>query len=249
VSPEDAEDPQGSYARTYAFRTVYAHDTNFFFDPVTEKPLLFVAYAYDGMKVLDISQPNNPVLIGRWLPTQDTAHKHYTHSVTAERMDSGELIIVVGAETFEEENQDIPSPVWILDGTSMVAADAPLSEDGAAEPDYLSDWVNPDNAPAGDLTNSVHFFRQQDGLLYLSHYHGGVWVIDLRDDAARARPEHVAYIMPITQTPTFAPEDCCIGFPLAGAPMVFDVEVDSNGIVYAADIIQGVSAIRIDLDE
>lgn len=245
----DPTDPGNQYFTSYALRSVYAHDTNFYYDPVTEKPLLLVAYAYDGMKVLDLSNPQFPTMIGRWLPPQDTAHKHYTHSVNAERMETGELIIVVGTETFEEENQQLPSPVWILDGTAMVAADAQIDESGFAEPEYLGTWTNPDNAPAGELTSSVHFFRQQDGLLYLSHYHGGVWVIDLRTDADRVRPEHVAYIMPITRNTVVPPEDCCVGFPLAAVPMVFDVAVDRNGVVYAADIIQGVSSIAIELDE
>ncbi len=244
----DPQDPD-TYFASYALRSVYAHDTNFYHDPVTDRPLLLVAYAYDGMKILDITNPQSPQLIGRWLPPQDTEHRHYTHSVNAERLDTGEFVIVVGTETFEEENQDLPSPIWVLDGTAMLLEDAPLTEEGVPQPEYLSTWSNPGGAPSGELTNSVHFFRQQDGLLYLSHYHGGIWVIDLRTEADRVRPEHIAYIMPIHDDPLLAPEDCCINFPLAAVPMVFDVAVDANGIVYGADIIQGVSAIRINLDE
>ncbi len=236
-----ASDPT-AYPTTYALRTVYAHDTNFYNDPVTDTPLLLVAYAYDGMKVLDISNPSLPILIGRFLPPEDgTGHKHYTHSVTAERLETGELIIVVGSETFEEENQQIASPIWILDGTAMMQQDLPMQN----QLEHLSTWRNPSRAPAGALGMSVHFFRQQDGLLYLSHYHGGIWGIDLRTEEDRNRPEHFAYIMPVPEDPVTPPEWCCIGFDLDAVPMVFDVAVDDRGFVYGADIIQGVSSIRM----
>ncbi len=237
----NSNDPT-AYASRYALRTVYAHDMNFYEDPLTGTPLLLVAYAYDGLKILDISNPSVPVMLGRFLPPEDgTGHKHYTHSVTAERLETGELIIVAGSETFEEENQQIASPIWILDATAMMEGQ-PMEN----PPEHLSTWRNPSRAPAGALGLSVHFFRQQDGLLYLSHYHGGVWGIDLRTEADRNRPAHFAYIMPLGDDPVFAPDWCCLGWDLDGAPMVFDVAVDAQGTVYAADIVQGVSSIRME---
>lgn len=231
-----------AYASTYALRSVYAHDMNFYNDPLTGTPLLLVAYAYDGMKILDLSNPTLPVMIGRFLPPEDgTGHKHYTHSVTAERLETGELIVVVGSETFEDENQNIASPIWILDATATLEG-APMQN----PPMHVSTWRNPSNAPAGALGLSVHFFRQQDGLLYLSHYHGGVWGIDLRTQEDRNRPEAFAYIMPIGSNPVTPPDWCCLGWDLDGAPMVFDVAVARDGTVFAADIVQGVSSIRMD---
>lgn len=239
----DPANPGGGigYGQTYLLRTLYGHDMTFYEDPDTGVPLLLVAYAYDGLKILDLSEPGVPVPVARFLPPADTSHKHYTHSVTAERSPDGRLIVVAGSETFEPENQQIASPIWVLDATDAVANDEPLDEPG-----LLSTWRNPSAAPAEDLTQSVHFFRQQDGLLYLSHYHAGVWGIDLRDDAARRDPQVFAYILPAPVEPVIPPEDCCIGFPLAGVPMVFDVAVHADGTVFAADIIQGVSSIRFD---
>ncbi|MEA3166382.1 MAG: hypothetical protein QOJ26_1254 [Thermoplasmata archaeon] len=225
-------------AQTYAFRAVYGHDMTFFDDPVTGKPILFVAYAYDGFKAVDLTVPSAPTLLFRWLPPADTAHKHYTHSVEAARLESGQLLIVVGAETFETENQGIASPIWILDGTAA-ATGVPL----ATEPIHVSTWRNPGGAAAGNLGLSVHFFRLEDGLLYLSHYHGGIWGVDLRTPEAQANPSAFGYIMPLPPNAIAPPEDCCIGFDLDGAPMVFDLEV-KDGVVYGADIIQGVTASR-----
>ncbi len=226
--------------QTYAVRAVYGHDMNFYADPVTGTPLLLVAYAYDGAKILDISQPSAPVLLGRFMPPADSSHKHYTHSITAERVDSGELIVVVGSETFEPNNQPIASPIWILDATATVAA-APMT----APPMHLGTWRNPGETAAGNLGLSVHFFRQEAGFVYISHYHGGVWAVDLRTPEARAAPEAFGYIMPLPEGAITPPEDCCIGFDLDGAPMVFDVAV-RDGVVYAADIIQGVTSSRFE---
>ena len=228
-------------AETYAFRAAYGHDMTFFQDPVTGKPLLFVAYAYEGLKVLDMSNPSVPVLLARWMPPADSSEKAYTHSVAAERLPSGELLVVVGAETFEPPNQGVASPLWMLDATAAVAG-TPL----AVAPTHLSTWRNPGGAAAGNLGLSVHFFRLQDGLLFTSHYHGGVWGIDLRTLAAQKDPEAFGYIMPVPPGAIAPPEECCIGFDLGGVPMVFDVVVQGD-VVYAADIIQGVTASRFEL--
>ncbi len=230
---------QGTGAgQTYALRALYGHDMTFFDDPVTGKPLLLVAYAYDGFKIVDLSQPSLPVTVARWLPPSDSSERPYTHSVAAERLPSGQLLVVVGAETFEPPNQGVASPLWVLDATDAVAG-PPL----ASEPVYLSTWRNPGGAAAGNLGLSVHFFRLQEGVLYVSHYHGGVWAIDLRTPGAQAAPPVLGYLMPIPPNAIEPPKDCCIGFDLDGAPMVFDVEAKGE-TVYAADIIQGVTAMR-----
>ncbi|HJQ93305.1 MAG TPA: hypothetical protein VJ874_03350 [Candidatus Thermoplasmatota archaeon] len=225
-------------AQTYALRALYGHDMTFFQDPVTGKPLLFVAYAYEGFKAVDLTVPSAPVLLFRWQAPADTSHKHYVHSVEASRLDSGQLLLVVGSETFEPENQGIASPIWILDGTAAVLA-PPLT----VEPTHVSTWRNPGGATAGSLGLSVHFFRLEDGLLYLSHYHGGIWGVDLRTPEAQADPQHFGYIMPVPPDAVRPPQDCCIGFDLNGTPMVFDVEVH-DGVAYGADIIQGLTATR-----
>ncbi len=233
----DPSDPQNGYARTYAIRTLYGHDMNFYLDPDTGIPLLLVAYAYDGLKILDISQPSAPLLLANWMPPADSEHKHYTHSVTAERTSDGRLIIVAGSETFEDQNNHIASPIWILDATEVLL-------DDLAEPEHLSTWRNPSDAPAGRLGLSVHFFRQQDGMIYLSHYHGGVWAIDISTPELRKAPRNAGYIMPVPEHPTPVPEECCIGWDLDGAPMIFDVEVSADGTVFAADLVQGLSSLQ-----
>lgn len=239
LNTDDGADA-AAVAQTYALRSLYGHDMSVYHDPITTKTFLLVAYAYDGLKILDLTIPSLPVLQARWMPPPDTAHKHYTHSVQAERGADGRLIVVVGSETFEPANQNIASPVWILDATAAVDDPVPLR----TEPSHLSTWRNPGNAPAGNLGISVHFFRIVEGILYISHYHGGVWAVDLRTEAARATPEAFGYMMPVGPGAIRAPEGCCIGFSLDGVPMVFDVAAQPGGTVFAADLTQGVSRIQ-----
>lgn len=240
---DDPSNPTGTTSFRYAYHTVYAHDVWFYHDPVTAKDLLLVAYAFDGVKVLDVSNPQFPILQASWVPDSDLGINHYVHAFTAERLETGEFILVAGTEAAYEEHTKVPSPLWVLDGTAMVAAQ-PMQ----VEMELLSEWTNPDATPAGGLTNSMHWHRQQDGLLYVSHYHGGIWVIDLRTATDRAVPEHIGYIMPLPASAMDSPEWCCLGTE-AGAPMVFDVDVDSDGNIYGADIIQGVTSMRLTLTE
>jgi hypothetical protein len=225
-----------AYMQTFMVRSLFAHDMNFYMD--NGRPLLMVAYAYDGAKILDLTVPSAPLLQARWMPPAVDGVKHYTHSMTAERVD-GRLIVVVGSETFEDELNHIASPIWILDATGAVAG-TPL----ATAPEHLATWGNPSDAPAGRLGLSVHFFRQLDGFLYLSHYHGGVWAFDLTTDESRREMTAIGFIMPIPEEPAIPFAECCIGWDLSGVPMVFDVAVDADHNVYAADIIQGVSSLR-----
>jgi hypothetical protein len=230
-----------TYPLTYALRSLYGHDMTLYNDPDTGKALLMVAYAYDGFKIVDVTRPTAPILQASWMPPPDSTHRHYTHSVAAERGDDGRLLIVVGSETFEEQNQGFGSPLWILDGTDAVTA-AP----NTAVPEHLGTWRNPGDIPAGRLGLSIHFFRVQDGLIYLSHYHGGVWGIDARSPEARADPQHFAYHLAVPDDAVQPPEDCCIGWDLGRIPMVFDVEVDAQGNVYAADLMQGLVVVAME---
>ncbi|HWH31855.1 MAG TPA: hypothetical protein VNU01_04220, partial [Egibacteraceae bacterium] len=229
--------------QTYVLRSLYGHDMDFYLDAVTGKPLLLVAYAYDGAKILDLSVPSAPVLQARWRPPPAADHAHYTHSAVAERSSDGRLLWVVGSETFEQENQGIASPIWILDATDAVAA-PPL----AAAPEHLATWRNPGGSPAGHLGSSVHFFRLQQGLLYLSHYHGGIWAFDLRDSGAWRDVRAFGHILPVGPDPVAPPEGCCINYDLGRVPMVFDVEAGAEpGVAYGADLVQGLSVVRFDV--
>ncbi len=224
-------DNEGDYV-SWGLRAVYAHDMRAVHDPELG-PLLYIAYAYQGLHVLDINAPEAPQLLTTWVPQGDGA-PWYTHTVEAAWIDD-RRVVVVGSEVFEDRHLDTPSPIWVLDLTDMDAPD-PLR----------STWVNPAGAGADELLFSAHFFRIEDGYVHLSHYHGGVWVLDITTQERQADPAIVGAILPHEET-GFRPdaEDCCLGWNLAGIPVVMDA-VAKDGVTFAADLQTGLYALQAD---
>ncbi|HLE95807.1 MAG TPA: hypothetical protein VI997_00420, partial [Candidatus Thermoplasmatota archaeon] len=155
--------PDGpSGQQTYLFRDVYGHDAFAWEDPVTKQHLAFVAYAYDGFKIVDLSTPAAPRELSSWVPDGPDSPS-YVHTVTV-RMFGDRRIAAVGAETFENRNRDVPSPVWILDVTDL------------ARPELLATWTNPAGAGSNDLLLSAHDMRFDEACR--STGSGGGWGSD-----------------------------------------------------------------------
>lgn len=226
-----AGSPAGPQERTTELvRQVYGHDMTLVHDGQAGFPVLYVAYAYQGLHILDLSEPSAPQRIAKWVPTGPGA-PYYVHGVETTFID-GERVTVVGSEVFENRNVDVPSPVWILDTTDL------------ARPDHVGTWTNPGGHGSRNLLLSAHFFELADGRVYLSHYHGGVWVLDISTPEARAAPAAVGYYMPVENNGYRPPEDCCGAFDLAGIPMTFDVTV-VDGTVWAADWFTGLHGVEL----
>lgn len=210
-------------------RDIYGHDTWVTEDPITGQTLLYFAYSYEGVRVLDVSTPSAPTIVASWVP-QDEYAPHYIHDVRAFVNADDRRIMVVEAETFEDRHIDVASPLWIVDVTDF---DNPVE---------LFRWTNPGGHGSDNLGLSTHFFRFLGEHLVLSHYHGGVWILDLAD------PENVtvdAYYMPVAETGYDAAVSP-LQWNLDMIPMTFDVEVDARGYVYAADLSTGLYSLRWD---
>ena len=218
------EDPTDTTKLT---RSVYGHDTTVVKDEATGATLLYFAYAYQGIRVLDISNPSMPSEVGRWTPEPDNG-THYVHAVKPYWLGERRLM-VVEAETFEDGHVDTASPIWVVDVTDFEA------------PEVLYEWTNPGGHGSDRLLFSTHFFEIFEERVYMAHYHGGVWVLDV------SVPEDVrvdGYYMPAQDTGYTPGPDCCIGWNLGAMPMTFDVKVDSRGFVHAADLATGYYALE-----
>jgi hypothetical protein len=213
-------------------RSVYGHDTFVMKDPKLDKTLLYFAYAYQGVVVLDISNPSVPVELGRWTPQGDNG-AHYVHAAKAFVRPDGKRILVVEAETFEDNHIETPSPFWIVDASNF------------ASMKLLAKWVNPGGHGADRLFLSTHFFEVRDDHVFLSHYHGGVWVLNITNPQT---PTVAGYYQPHADTGYTPAANCCIGWNLAGIPMTFDVKLDSRGYVWAADYATGLYGLRWSMD-
>ncbi|MGQ0536077.1 MAG: LVIVD repeat-containing protein [Methanobacteriota archaeon] len=220
-------DPTPQENVVYARRVVGAHDMTVVEDEELGRVLMYVAYSYDGFKIVDITDPADPQELASWVPDGPGA-PYYVHSAEVTWID-GRRIVVVGSEVFENRNFAVPSPIWVLDASDVAA------------PREVGEWHNPGEHGSASILHSAHFYRIEDAKVYMAHYHAGVWVIDIADPAA---PRHVGYYLPHNDNGYRPEANCCNGLDHAGIPDTFDIEV-RDGIAYAADLHSGLYALRL----
>ncbi len=214
---------------TYAIRDLYGHDLYVEDDPVTGQTLLYVAFAYEGLRIVDVSTPEAPVEVSRWVPGGEGA-PWYVHTIYPTFIND-RRILVIGSEVFENRHVDIPSPVWFVDATDLAA------------PRELTTWTNPAGVGSANLLMSAHDFRIEGTLLYLTHYHGGFFVLDI---AIPEAPVVVAFHLTSVE-PGHRPDSTLErGLDMGGLPLAFDVGV-KDGIAYVADLHTGLHVLRVDV--
>ena len=112
----------------------------------------------------------------------------------------------------------------------------------------MATWTNPAGRAAGSLTFTPHNQQIVGDKIYLSHYHGGVYVLDASAAFAgqRERPRELGFIVPYSEPTrpllgqpvlTGVYERFFTDFPL-GRPEIWDA-VYYKGYVLAADMTGG----------
>ncbi|MDP1849693.1 MAG: hypothetical protein Q8K79_18040 [Solirubrobacteraceae bacterium] len=165
-------------------------------------------------------------------------------------------------------NGDKPGPLWIVDATDFsklgpandkkspeqaLATDAALKK--ASLDALVATWTNPAGRAGGSLTFSPHNQQIVGDRIYLSHYHGGVYVLDASAAFAgkRERPKEVGFIVPHDdRTRPLLGQPTLTGllgrfftdFPL-GRPEVWDM-VHYKGHVLASDMTGGFYSLKYD---
>ena len=165
-------------------------------------------------------------------------------------------------------NGDKPGPLWIVDATDFsklgpandkkspeqaLATDAALKK--ASLDALVATWTNPAGRAGGSLTFSPHNQQIVGDKIYLSHYHGGVYVLDASAAFAgkRERPKELGFIVPHDDRtrPLLgqAPLTGLLGrfftdFPL-GRPEIWDMVVYKDHVL-ASDMTGGFYSLRYD---
>lgn len=165
-------------------------------------------------------------------------------------------------------NGDKPGPLWIVDATDFsklgpandkkspeqaLATDAALRR--ASEDALVATWTNPAGRAGGSLTFSPHNQQIVGDRIYLSHYHGGVYVLDASAAFAgrRERPKELGFIVPHdARTRPLLGQPPLTGllgrfftdFPL-GRPEIWDMVVYKDHVL-ASDMTGGLYALRYD---
>jgi hypothetical protein len=194
------------------------HDTFIQNDPVDKKTYLYIAGGYSkGLVVYDVSDPAAPKHVANWNLTPECTDDWYAHTVDVVHR-NGRRIVTMPAELFvsseqtdaEKErgcgdvagNGDQPGPLWIVDATdfSKLGRSSDTNEDLKAKSEraLVATWVNPAGRAAGNLTFSPHNQQIVGDRIYLSDYHGGVFVLDASDAFAgeNVRPRELGFIVP-----------------------------------------------------
>lgn len=165
-------------------------------------------------------------------------------------------------------NGDKPGPLWIVDATDFSklgpandrktpseadATDAALKK--ASQDALVATWTNPAGRAGGSLTFSPHNQQIVGDKIFLSHYHGGVYVLDASAAFAgrRERPRELGFIVPhdprtrplLGQPPlTGLLGRFFTDFPL-GRPEVWDMVVYKDTVL-ASDMTGGLYALKYD---
>ncbi|CAA9472478.1 MAG: hypothetical protein AVDCRST_MAG67-297 [uncultured Solirubrobacteraceae bacterium] len=165
-------------------------------------------------------------------------------------------------------NGDKPGPLWIVDATDFsklgpandrktpseaAATDAALKK--ASQDALVATWTNPAGRAGGSLTFSPHNQQIVGDKIYLSHYHGGVYVLDASAAFAgrRERPKELGFIVPhdrrtrplLGQPPlTGLLGRFFTDFPL-GRPEIWDMVVYKD-YVLASDMTGGLYSLKYD---
>jgi hypothetical protein len=189
-----------------------------------------------NFRVYDLTDPVQPRMIAIW----DDEDRHYLHTADVAFFDDGQIIMILTSEDW----QDHVSPMWVFDATELATyhGEDPLG----LEPAYQ--WGNPSGRTAVNMHFSIHNPRfHDDGILTLSHYHGGLWQFDFRHADFRTEPAVFAYAVYADGTPPLMMDPvqnllestvCGLGLGL-DTPMYMDVEIGPGGILYAADVMMG----------
>lgn len=138
-----------------------SHDAWFTIDPITKKPWLYVASSWDGVAIVDVSDPAKPKLVAKW-PNAD-AYQGYTHTVQAFVKESKRFVVAVqevGANALK---------VW--DATDLTLP-----------PKLVALW----QVDATDPASMQHNLNLVGTRAYVAHYGEGVFVFDLSKLGASA---------------------------------------------------------------
>ena len=184
-----------------------AHDTFTQFDAFDRKPYLYIAGGFGhGFRVFDVTDPSAPAELGRWDLTPQCENDWYAHTIDVTHRGGRRYVTLpaegfsFGAQSAEDQGEgcgeqqgmgDRAVPLWIVDATDF-------GQLGDAAKTLAATWANPAGREAGPLTFSPHNQQIVGDRIYLSHYHGGVFILDASSAFAGrgGRPKELGWAVP-----------------------------------------------------
>jgi hypothetical protein len=218
--------------------TRFPHDATAFVHPVTKQTLMTVAYWDHGMVIVDITDPSAPVEVSRFADTAPSAYVQ-THLVRVfPGLVDGRVVAVMepeipnGRDAGQFTFVDITDPTqprklgyWTIPGGLVI--DEPFV--------FSPHNFDPVCAGNGQVVANAQTYEAEclEPMLVLSHFHGGLWVLDVADPAA---PQSRAWHFPLV-----ARDNPIEGFPWSGFFTAFAVD----GFVYAPEAHTGLHVLPL----
>ena len=185
-----------------------------------------------GFYAYDITDPTAPKLVAEWDLTPECEDDWYAHTIDvayrggrryvtlpAELFDAGSQSGDDRAEGCGDiaGNGDQVGPLWIVDASDFSKLGPADASDGAdtapgegavsemkaaSEAALVTTWTNPAERAGRNFTFSPHNQQIVGDVIYLSHYHGGVYALDAaqafsgRVRGPAARPSEIGVLTP-----------------------------------------------------
>lgn len=202
------------------------HDTFIENDPIDHRTYLYIAGGFEtGFQVYDVTDPYVPTPVANWDLTPDCFSDWYAHTIDVTYRGKRRYVTLPsemfdqGPVSDEEKaagcgnvigNGDRAGPMWIIDASKWdklgalhysVEGESDTGEVLAqkSKDTLVTTWTNPAGRAGGNLIFSPHNQQIVGNRIYLSHYHGGVYVLDATAafKGKRKPPREVGYILPI----------------------------------------------------
>lgn len=206
---------------------VFVHDMFVAKHPKTGEWLLYVAYWDGGVVIANVDVPASPRQIAAWKDFDATTYGNIHFVRPMKTLVDGKHYTVAAPEYGSAKHS---GESYVLDTTDPT------------KPKLLARWHLPGDppSPSGYMHSPHNFDLTSDGLMVIAHYHGGVWVLDLRPVfAGSPNPKEIGYVFTVP-SPTEA-----IGIAQASGgagaftPNVWNALWLGNGKLAASDITTG----------
>jgi hypothetical protein len=202
--------------------------------PGTGQTLAHLVAWDEGYFLLDMSDPRQPRLLGRWndhdpsLPGDDSGNLHSAYPLP--HLVQDRHYTIVGPELVSKPTTRPTGVVRVLDTTNPT------------RPCEAAGWTLPHDVTwSGGLMYSTHYLTAQNTTAFVSMYHGGVWALDLSRLGAPWHPlPSIGVFLPVDVSPK-PPER-----PFRWAPTLQEVHSFEDGTLVTFDSNTGLYTFAFD---
>jgi hypothetical protein len=205
--------------------------------PINERVYGWFALWHQGLAIVDLSNPRLPTIVGRWtdnppgntaLGTNDYGDIH--EALPLNETWDGKHYTFVGQEILGRPSYAPSGYMKVLDTTDPT------------QPKAVAQWNLPVEVEwNASLQFSPHYISRHNYTIFMSHYHAGVWAIDVKDLSEPQLPA-IGVFVPANISPKPAPTIRAYDW----TPTVMENNALPNGDLVIWDSSSGVYLVNFD---